>query len=123
MRRGAAALFAALVAGIFVLALQPQGSGPPLLPHIDKLAHAGAFAVLALVGARAGLRLWLLALLLLTYGVGIEVAQGLFTTTREASLADLLADAAGIALGLWLAQRWPAGSPAWGLQAKRERES
>lgn len=110
MQRRAMAVFAALALGIFGLALLPQGSGPPLLPHLDKLAHAGAFTVLALLGTRAGLRPWLLAALLLAYGVGIEVAQGVFTTTREASLADVLADALGIALGLWLARRWPAGT-------------
>lgn len=122
MRRGAAAMFAALAAAILALALQPQGSGPPLLPHIDKLAHAGAFAMLTLVGARTGLRPWLLAGLLLAYGVGIEVAQGLLTTTRDASLADVLADAAGIALGLWLARRWPVAAAPSRYQVKPERE-
>lgn len=122
MRRGAAALFIALAVGILVLALQPQGSSPPLLLHIDKLAHAGAFAALALVGARTGLRPWPLALLLLAYGVAIEVAQGVFTTTRDASAADVLADAAGIALGWWLLRRRAAGTDPSRLGIGRERE-
>jgi VanZ family protein len=39
-----------------------------------------------------------LALLLLAFGVAIEVAQS-FAPDREASALDVLADAAGIALG------------------------
>ncbi|HJV69354.1 hypothetical protein [Ideonella sp.] len=39
---------------------------------------------------------------LLAFGVGIELLQAL-TPYRESSLADVLADAVGIAAGRWLA--------------------
>jgi VanZ family protein len=42
---------------------------------------------------------------LLAYGALIEVLQS-FTPTRSAEWADLLADSAGIALGLLLVATW-----------------
>jgi VanZ family protein len=45
--------------------------------------------------------------------VSIEVAQQLAPTKRSASLTDITADTIGIAIGWWLAQRFPslAGQP------------
>lgn len=95
-------LFAAAVAGILVLALLPAGGGEDWFPQADKLRHAFAFVTLWALGRRAGLRPgWALALGLLGFGIGIEMAQS-FTPDREASSADVLADVAGIALGRWL---------------------
>ena len=48
----------------------------------------------------------LLSLCLL--GVLIEVAQGTLTTHRMMDWRDAIADFAGVALGGWLALRWPA---------------
>ncbi len=42
---------------------------------------------------------WLIALLLLAYGFGIEAAQEALNAGRVASLADLIADAVGILAG------------------------
>lgn len=95
-------LFVAAVAGILVLALMPSGGGEDWFPQADKLRHALAFITLWALGRRAGLRPgWALALGLLGFGVGIEIAQS-FTPDRVASAADVLADLAGIALGRWL---------------------
>lgn len=95
-------LLAALMAVILVLALLP-GSGQPAFGHVDKLQHAAAFMVLWAVGRRAGLGpAWVLPVLLLVFGVAIELAQAGWTTTRDPSLGDVLADVAGIAAGRWL---------------------
>lgn len=95
-------LFVAAVVGVLVLALVPSGGGEDWFPQADKLRHALAFITLWALGRRAGLRPgWALALGLLGFGVGIEVAQS-FTPDREASSLDVLADVAGIALGRWL---------------------
>ncbi|WP_374674989.1 VanZ family protein [Ideonella sp.] len=96
------ALLAGLMAVILMLALLP-GSGQPAFGHVDKLQHAVAFLVLWAVGRRAGLGpAWMLPVLLLGFGVAIELAQAGWTTTRDPSLGDVLADAAGIAVGRWL---------------------
>jgi VanZ family protein len=94
--------WAAVVAGV-VLALWPvQPHEEQWFAHVDKLKHVVAFAVLAIVGTRAGFRAWpMLALGLLALGAAIEVLQG-FTPTRTAGIGDWLADAAGIACGLFV---------------------
>lgn len=95
-------LFAAAVVGILVIALLPSGGGEDWFPQADKLRHAFAFLTLWALGRRAGFHPgWALALGLLGFGVGIEIAQS-FTPDREASTADVLADLTGIALGRWL---------------------
>ena len=92
-------LFGGALAGVLFLALVPGGNGPDWFPHADKLRHAAAFIALWAVGRRAGLKpSWALALGLLAFGIGIELAQAL-TPDRESSLGDVLADAAGIAAG------------------------
>lgn len=95
-------LFVAAVVGILVLALMPSSGGADWFPQADKMRHALAFITLWALGRRAGLRPgWALALGLLGFGVGIEIAQS-FTPDREASSLDVLADVAGIGLGRWL---------------------
>jgi hypothetical protein len=80
----------AVVAGV-VLALWPV---PPheeqWFAHLDKLKHVVAFAVLVMLGTRAGFRAWpMLALGLLALGAAIEVLQE-FTPTNVTG--DWLAD-------------------------------
>ena len=92
-------LFAGALAGILVLALMPVGNGPDWFAQADKVRHAAAFITLWAIGRRAGLKpTWALALGLLGFGIGIELAQAL-TTYRDSSIGDVLADAAGIAAG------------------------
>jgi hypothetical protein len=88
------------MAGALVFALIPASGEADWFPQADKLRHATTFAFLWLLGMRAGAKPLNLALLLLAFGVGIEVAQS-FTPDREASVFDVLADSAGIVLG-WL---------------------
>jgi VanZ family protein len=82
-----------------------------LFLHSDWIAHALYFGVLWLLSRRAGFAAgWPLALCLLGYGVSIEVAQHLAPTGRSASLGDVAADAAGIALA-WSFTRRSFGQP------------
>ncbi|MCG3169819.1 MAG: hypothetical protein CALGDGBN_01348 [Pseudomonadales bacterium] len=96
---------------VFVLSLLPDQPGPQF-SHGDKLLHALAFCMFALLARggwpeRAAARwLWML----LGYGAAIELAQSLLPW-RQASLLDWLADAAGIALGAALF--------AWQARARR----
>lgn len=92
----------ALVA-VMVIALLPTGGRPEWFAQADKVRHAGAFVTLWWLGSRVRLfPVWGLGLILLGFGISIEVAQS-FTTYREASVMDVVADLAGILLGacLW----------------------
>lgn len=83
--------------------LVPSPDLPPMPRNVDKLEHALAFFALSacavqlflpgrpLLGAMTGL---------LLLGVGIELAQGMFTIDRSADPLDALADSLGVLLGL-----------------------
>lgn len=117
-RRAFAWLTVALLAYVSWQALR-SNPGSSNFSQLDKLQHLFAFvalaasSALAMAPARRGNLLWAqgwaLAGVWLLYGALIEVMQA-FIPGRQASWLDLLADAAGIALGLALAQslrRWP----------------
>jgi VanZ family protein len=97
--------FLVLTPIVLALALWPK-EAPATLSGWDKADHAAAFATLAMCGyfARRTVQgvVWKLALALMALGAAIEVAQ-LWVPGRSASVRDLLADAAGVALGLALA--------------------
>ncbi len=85
----------------------------------DKLEHLGAYLVLTvwlagLVERRHYLRA---ALAVLLFGIGVELAQGAFTATREPEWADVAANAAGVGVALALALagagRWTQRIEAW----------
>lgn len=101
-------LLAVLVAMVCFLAFAPHPPDEASLGW-DKLNHAVAFAVLALVGrfgfpATRGQALGV-ALGLLAFGVLIELVQGL-VPGRSSEWADLAADSLGIVAGMGLAQPW-----------------
>jgi VanZ family protein len=81
-----------------------------LLP--DKVEHATAFFGLALwfSGLYPRRSWWKLALGLVSLGALIEVAQGVFTTTRAMELNDAVADTVGVLLALAVAR---AGADRW----------
>lgn len=90
-----------LMVAVFALSLLPM----PALMELpgsgyDKVLHGAAFTVLMIwfAGIVAPRYFWLLAVCLLTYGGAIEVAQS-FVPTRFMEWGDLIADAAGVALG------------------------
>ena len=107
-----------MVVGLFVGGAQPFAVGLFTEPW-DKLAHATVFAVLTALlavalqgrppqpGARWALRpgaaLVVAALLAGAVGVADELHQATLPG-RVAGLDDLLADAVGIGLGLWVAR-------------------
>lgn len=104
------ALFAAALVGVLVLALMPLDAPAVPVGHIDKLQHAGVFALLWLLGRRAGLARPWLALGLLAFGGSIEWAQATLTDYRMAEWLDWVADAVGVGVGatlefIWLRRR------------------
>jgi len=71
------------------------------IPYIDKVAHFGIFALVALTGRWAGVRLRWLAPLLVVQAVGSEIIQGtLESDGRDGSSFDAMADILGAAAGL-----------------------
>jgi VanZ family protein len=83
-------------------------SGSTSIEHMDKVLHVLAFACLAGVAcwswSPSRQASWRIALGLTAYGVFIELVQSQLPW-REASVADVIADAVGIALGLAMAHR------------------
>ncbi len=81
-----------------------------LLP--DKVEHALAYFALTLwfCGLYPRSSWWKLAALFFLLGVFIEIAQGLFTTTRAMEVNDAVADTVGILAGLLIAR---AGAARW----------
>lgn len=63
----------------------------------DKLNHWSAFFILTFLACHAypQRRFWQIALALVAYGIGIEVAQ-YFTKYRSADVMDVVADSIGI---------------------------
>lgn len=91
-----AALAAILI--LLVLMLGPFGAAEAKTGVSDKAAHVVAFGVitgsLAILRPRWGL--WLIAGGALAIGVAVEIIQG--QVGRDADIADVIADMAGIAL-------------------------
>lgn len=91
-------LVAALLT-ITTLALIPVQE-VPATSGWDKLDHWMAFFVLAALADRVFEARWFwrrTALLLVAYGIGIEIAQH-FTPDRQADVLDVLADSVGVAI-------------------------
>lgn len=91
---------------------------PPQLlifSHADKLEHAATFAGLMVWFGQLAAP-WRAAIGLLLLGVAIEVLQS-FTATRIPELADMVADGAGILLGLLLL-RTPLGRLLSGIERR-----
>lgn len=110
MRPVAPALFRlALGVALIVTTWAALNPAPPALPHqSDKLVHALAFLTLALLADSAFPRQAFLlpkALPLLAYGLLLEILQAALGT-RIGSLADGLANGAGLLLYLPLRTPW-----------------
>ena len=105
-------LFCALAwaGAIFCLSQIPGVDVPPLFFGKDKLLHAIVYGILGFftVGALTGTvrlpripRPWLALLLVIAYGTLDEFHQH-FVPGRTSDILDLMADAAGGALGVWM---------------------
>lgn len=92
--------FAIAFSSILFLALKPQPV-PEAFSQADKLYHFLAFGVLSgmMLLAWPRMRWWQVVLVLAMLGAGIDVLQS-FEPNRQASLADWLADMAGVGAGL-----------------------
>jgi hypothetical protein len=99
--------------------LSPAGQEPPVWWPRDKVLHFSAYCTMAFwFAGTMQRRLYpYLALFLLIFGGGIEIAQGLMGYGRDADWRDLLANAMGIGTALILAY---AGLGTW--MAKIERK-
>ena len=106
-------VLAAVMASAFAFALRPLNETSPenWFPQSDRLLHLLFFALLWWLGRRArvasatGLVVGFMA-----FAVGIEVAQALLTSTRSASLADVVSDACGLLAGAWVTGRLEAAA-------------
>ncbi len=110
---------ALLLAIVLVVALVPAAWLSPQDPNFpffmsDKLLHGITFTALALwfSGQYARHSYWRLVTGLLAFGLLIEVTQRMLPY-RTAEWMDLLADAAGVAVGMTIAL---AGSGGWSLR-------
>ncbi|WP_310734357.1 VanZ family protein [Ideonella livida] len=109
LTQGWRGLLVLALAGGYVFALLPPGPpGPDWFWQADKVRHAAAFVAFWWMARRCGWPAPRVLAVLLAYGVAIEVGQA-FTPGRDPSLGDVLADAVGLALGVW---RWPPVRPA-----------
>lgn len=99
---GVGVLMALLVA---VVCLMPGGKVPDLPGVSDKVEHFVTFTLLSFWFSSILVRrdfFWM-ALVLLAFGVLIEVAQEMMRRGREGEVLDVAADAGGIIVGLLLA--------------------
>ena len=110
LARGA---FAVVVLVSLAVLFAPADDVPFAPPGVDKLVHATLFAALALSGRWAGIGRPVLGVLLVTYAAVSEVVQGMTALNRTASVADWVADVAGLVLGLVL----------WEVLARRHRRT
>jgi VanZ family protein len=92
------------MAGMSWAALASDVPIPTYFPQQDKLSHLAGFFVLgALLALGLGHRFYVWALAFcLVLSLGVEIAQRVFTTTREYSLEDAVASALGAFIGLSL---------------------
>jgi VanZ family protein len=96
-------LFWLSLVGIFTLSVLPTDRLPPISASLwDKAQHALAFVLLAVLALQgwSGRHQTRILLGLFAFGVIIELAQaGL--GWRHGEVADVVADAVGIAIGWW----------------------
>jgi VanZ family protein len=104
----ARSVFTGLLIVSLVMFLLPADNLSPNAPN-DKVTHLLTFAVLALSGRWAGVPVLALLGGLTAYAAVTEVLQALLPINRHGDVRDLLADVAGVLLGLalsWVWARW-----------------
>ncbi len=88
------------VTAVIFLSLKP-GFGPSEEYNLDKIVHCGTYAfltILCFLFTRNKKSLFILCLLLISIGGGVEYLQS-FTPTRNASIGDFLANTIGVLIG------------------------
>jgi VanZ family protein len=113
-----------LIAALITIACLVPARDLPSLGVSDKFEHSLAFFVLAIwfAGVLERRDFLYLALALIAFGGGIEIAQGLMGLGREADIRDLMADGVGVAAGILLALT-PLGRWAMGVESLLERRN
>jgi len=112
------AMSAVLVAVIVYASLKPD-IALPVLGDFDKAEHFAAYCGLAVwfTGLYPRARYWKVVAVLLALGLGLEIAQGVMQLGRSAELLDMVANAAGVGVGLLLAYgltgNWARRVEAW----------
>jgi VanZ family protein len=84
-----------------VVLYDPNPSGVPAFPGLDKIVHATVFALPTLVGllASAG-RAWVIPALMVAHAPLSEVVQATMLPERSGDPMDAVADLVGVALGV-----------------------
>ncbi|WP_415973573.1 VanZ family protein [Rhodococcus sp. 077-4] len=96
----------AVTFGVALIVLFTPASGVPSgFEHSDKIIHGVLFAALAYTSRLAGIDWKRTALWVLGFAAVSEYLQAVLPLGRSGSVADALADAAGIAVGLVAATR------------------
>jgi len=107
-RQPAVAVHGALARGVFTVVVlvslavlfAPADGVPSSPPGVDKAVHLLLFAALAVSGRWAGARAGVLGVVLVGYAALSEVVQAAPALGRSASVADGVADVAGVLAGL-----------------------
>lgn len=110
-------LLMAWIAILFFESTLPSAKFLGLIPQLDKVAHFGAFGILALLVCRlcfmvrpkSGILLFFMPLLVVTVCGVIEESIQLFVPGRMASIPDLLADIGGAVFAILVANRMGMG--------------
>ena len=109
-RRWRVALVVLVVVHLAVL-YAPDTGGAPTFPGIDKVVHVATFASVAFAGLRAGLAARWWVPLVAAHAVVSELVQHWVLPHRSGDPADVLADLAGVGLGVLAA--WWLGRASW----------
>lgn len=115
----------ALVLAVIVASLLPS-SVVGLEAGLDKLVHFTGYLLLAVFGAGivASDKVPIVMMRVILLGLGLEVAQALFTATRSAEWADAGADVAGVLVAWWLCrlglEEWARLAEGW-IERWRQR--
>ena len=99
------------IAGIYSLIFKEAGNTPPQFPNFDKVAHFALFFAQiwllekSYIHEKAKIPYLGLLIFALLFATGSEWAQATFTTTREGSIGDGIADMLGTGAALWVASK------------------
>lgn len=93
-------LFAAAVLVQLLVLYAPRAPGPGGVAHLDKLVHLVVFAAVVWTGRRVGISALVLGAVLGGHAVVSEVLQATALGERTGEIGDVVADLAGVGLGL-----------------------
>ncbi|MBA2390361.1 MAG: VanZ family protein [Geodermatophilaceae bacterium] len=98
--QGRRACFAIVLFVSVGILFSPASGVPVAPPGTDLVVHVVLFAALSYTGVLAGMSRPAAVIVLLVYAAASEVLQSVPALNRSTSLADWLADAAGVGVGV-----------------------